>query len=501
MSTSSSTVAVVGAGIAGLSAAIRLRIAGKEVIVFEQNSYTGGKVTAFEKEGFRFDAGPSLFTLPHLVDELFELAGKPPRDYFNYHTHSSVCHYFWHDGTKMIMYPSLKENVAEVRRVFGDREADVVEEYFQKAAEKYDLTAPFFLENSLHRLKTFLTPKVLKVLAAIPGLGLFTTLDRYNKRYFKNPKLVQLFNRYATYNGSSPYLTPGIMQMITHLEHGLGTHFPVGGMHEISQSITRLAIDLGVEFKLNSRVDEILVERGQVRGISVNGKIEIFNRVVCNSDIKHVYKNLLAAPVKRPKKTLAQEPSSSALIFYWGLSEKFEQLDLHNIIFSEDYEREFERIQHNGPFWEDPTVYIHISNRLERSDAPDGKDSWFVMVNVPYDQGQDWEAIIQKTRKSVLTRISKTLKCSIESLIEVEEWLTPVDIEQRTSSVGGALYGTSSNDRMAAFLRHSNKSSSVKGLYFCGGSAHPGGGVPLCLLSGKITAEWLNEDTKHAKTH
>ena len=501
MNTHPQKIAVIGSGVAGLSAAVRLAVAGNQVVVYEQNAYTGGKVTAFERDGFRFDMGPSLFTLPHLVDELFELAGKAPRDYFNYHTHDEVCRYFWEDGTKLTLYPSVERNVAEVRKVFGESSASRVSDYFERAKKKYDLTAPFFLENSLHKSKTYLKSEVLKVLQEIPSLGLFTTLDQENKRYFKEPKLVQLFNRYATYNGSSPFQTPGIMQMITHLEHGLGTHFPVGGMHEISQSITRLAIDLGVEFKLNSRVDEILVERGQVRGISVNGKIEIFNRVVCNSDIKHVYKNLLAAPVKRPKKTLAQEPSSSALIFYWGLSEKFEQLDLHNIIFSEDYEREFERIQHNGPFWEDPTVYIHISNRLEKSDAPDGKDSWFVMVNVPYDQGQDWEAIIQKTRKSVLNRISKTLKCSIESLIEVEEWLTPVDIEQRTSSVGGALYGTSSNDRMAAFLRHSNKSSSVKGLYFCGGSAHPGGGVPLCLLSGRITAEWLNEDTKHAKTH
>jgi len=205
--------------------------------------------------------------------------------------------------------------------------------------------------------------------------------------------------------------------------------------------------------------------------------------------------------VKRPKKTLAQEPSSSALIFYWGMSRQFASFDLHNIIFSEDYEREFDRIRENGPFWEDPTVYIHVSNRLEKSDAPEGKDSWFVMVNVPYDRGQDWDTIIEKTRASVIERISKSVGCPIDTYIEVEEMLTPTAIERRTSSIGGALYGTSSNERLAAFLRHSNKSSSVKGLYFCGGSAHPGGGVPLCLLSGKIAADWLNEDTKHAKSH
>lgn len=494
MSISSSTVAVVGAGIAGLSAAIRLAVAGKKVIVFEQNSYTGGKVTAFEQKGFRFDMGPSLFTLPHLVDELFELAGKNPRAYFNYHTHAEVCRYFWDDGTKLTMYPSIEKNEAAVASVFGPSEAKQLRDYFEKAKRKYDLTAPFFLEKSLHRASTFLTPAVVKVLAEIPKLGLFSTLHEENEKAFRTPKLVQLFNRYATYNGSSPYQTPGIMQMITHLEHSLGTHFPMGGMHEISQSLTRLAVDLGVRFELETRVEEFLIEYKSITGLVAGGKTWEVDQLVCNTDVKHAYNYLMPEKVKRPKKTLEQEPSSSALIFYWGLSAQFPELDLHNIMFSENYETEFKQIQSNGPFWEDPTVYIHISNRLEPTDAPKDKDSWFVMVSTPYDQGQDWDVIVPLVREKVLERISKVLGTSIEPLIEMEEVLRPQDIEQRTSSIGGALYGTSSNDRMAAFLRHSNKSNSVKGLYFCGGSAHPGGGVPLCLLSGKIASEWLIED-------
>ena len=494
MSISSSTVAVVGAGIAGLSAAIRLAVAGKKVIVFEQNSYTGGKVTAFEQKGFRFDMGPSLFTLPHLVDELFELAGKNPRAYFNYHTHAEVCRYFWDDGTKLTMYPSIEKNEAAVASVFGPSEAKQLRDYFEKAKRKYDLTAPFFLEKSLHRASTFLTPAVVKVLAEIPKLGLFSTLHEENEKAFRTPKLVQLFNRYATYNGSSPYQTPGIMQMITHLEHSLGAHFPMGGMHEISQSLTRLAVDLGVRFELETRVEEFLIEYKSITGLVAGGKTWEVDQLVCNTDVKHAYNYLMPEKVKRPKKTLEQEPSSSALIFYWGLSAQFPELDLHNIMFSENYETEFKQIQSNGPFWEDPTVYIHISSRLEPTDAPKDKDSWFVMVNTPYDQGQDWDVIVPLVREKVLERISKVLGTSIEPLIEMEEVLRPQDIEQRTSSIGGALYGTSSNDRMAAFLRHSNKSNSVKGLYFCGGSAHPGGGVPLCLLSGKIASEWLIED-------
>jgi phytoene desaturase len=489
-----SRVAVVGSGIAGLSAAIRAAVAGAEVHVYEQNSYTGGKVTAFQKDGFRFDAGPSLFTLPNLVDDLFKLAGENPRDYFNYHVHNTVCNYFWRDGTRFSMYPQLEKNIDVISKNFSSLEASRVADYFSDAAKKYNLTSPYFLENSLHKPSTFMTLEVLKVLRAIPSLGLFSSLDEENKKYFKDPKLVQLFNRYATYNGSSPFLTPGIMQMITHLEHGLGTYLPKGGMHEISQSLTRLALKLGVEFHLGHKVEKLNSVQNKMVGIQVNGIEHPCDTIFVNSDVKHAYSHLLSPELKRPKKTLKQEPSSSALIFYWGINGSFPQLDLHNIFFSDNYEKEFEAIQHNGAFWEDPTVYVNITSKLEDTDAPKGHENWFVMINVPSNQGQPWDEIIPKVKNSILQRLTQELGVDIKPLILTEELLDPRSIERKTSSVGGALYGTSSNDRMAAFLRHPNKKSGVHGLYFCGGSAHPGGGVPLCLLSGKIATDWWLED-------
>lgn len=494
MKSPSPQVGVVGAGIAGIAAAIRLAVNGAKVTVFDQNSYTGGKLTAFEMNGYRFDAGPSLFTLPHLVDELFELAGKNPRAYFNYRAHHSVCNYFWSDGTRMTMYPDTQKNIDEITRVFGAEEGQQVEEYFERAAQKYNLTAPFFLEKSLHQWKTFVHKDVFKVLAAIPQLGLFNTLDQENKKFFREKKLVQLFNRYATYNGSSPYQTPGIMQMITHLEHGLGAYLPVGGMHEISQSLTRLAQDLGVQFELNAPVEAIEASNGSVTGLKVKNTVRRFDQVVCNADVKHAYAHLVPNTINRPSRTLKQEPSSSALIFYWGVQSEFPELDLHNIFFSDNYQREFEAITGNGEFWTDPTIYVHITSKLEQQDAPQGAENWFVMINVPADCGQDWDAIIPKARRQILNRLSKELGREIEPLIQAEDLLDPRKIFQKTSSVGGALYGTSSNDKLAAFLRHPNKKKDVKGLYFCGGSAHPGGGVPLCLLSGKIATEWWKQD-------
>ena len=492
---SQKTIAVVGAGIAGLAASIRLSRAGYKVTLFEKNAYTGGKMTVYEQDGYRFDAGPSLFTLPHLVDDLFELCGKNPRDHFNYIQHATACKYWWQNGKKLVLTAQEEENLVAIAEEFGEEAAESSRKYFEDAKEKYELTEPYFLQQSLHRAKTFLDRRVLKVIGAIPRLGLFSTLNEENEKYFNQQELIQLFNRYATYNGSSPYQTPGIMQMINHLEHGLGTYLPKGGMHEIAASLTRLAEELGVDIQLNSPVEKVHVHGKKCQGIQVQGKALNFDAVVLNADVHHAYKHLIDSGVKRPKKTLAQEPSTSALIFYWGIDRSFEQLDLHNIFFSKDYRKEFDQIRNSEGFWLDPTIYINISSKVEHGDAPDGCENWFVMINVPPNSSQDWETIKLKTRATIIARMSQELGVDIEAHIATERVLDPVMIESYTSSAGGALYGTSSNDRMAAFLRHPNKKlGGYKGLYFCGGSAHPGGGVPLCLLSGKLAANWCIED-------
>ena len=196
---------------------------------------------------------------------------------------------------------------------------------------------------------------------------------------------------------------------------------------------------------------------------------------------------------KAPEKILQQPRSSSALIFYWGISKQFKQLDLHNIFFSEDYKTEFDYIFNKKDVHHDPTVYINISSKEQPTDAPNGSENWFTMVNVPSNIGQDWDKIIAKTRQNIITKVSRLLGEDISKLIEFEDVLDPRLIESKTQSHQGALYGASSNNKYAAFLRHPNFKSSVANLYFCGGSVHPGGGIPLCLLSGKIVAELIEK--------
>ena len=194
----------------------------------------------------------------------------------------------------------------------------------------------------------------------------------------------------------------------------------------------------------------------------------------------------------KPIKTLSQERSSSAIVFYWGIRKEFKELDLHNIFFAEDYKAEFEAIFEQKTMYKDPTIYINISSKICKEDAPNQSENWFVMVNAPANIGQNWDELVANTKKNVIEKLNAHFKMDIESLIECEEILDPRTIESKTSSYQGSLYGTSSNSKFSAFLRHPNFKKNIKGLYFVGGSVHPGGGIPLCLLSAKIATNHVS---------
>lgn len=480
---------VIGSGIAGIASAIRLTQKGYSVSVFEKNAYPGGKLTVIQLGNYRFDAGPSLFTLPTLVDELFEVAGKNPRDYFNYQQLEMLCHYFYEDGTVLHAYADQKQLLNEVEKKLQVN-SKPLKEYLEHSAYIFERTRHSFLEKSLHKFSSYISLDILKTVTSMPKLNLFESMHEVNQKQLNHPKLVQLFNRFATYNGSNPYKAPGVLNSIPHLEFGIGSFFPQEGMHHILKACMKLAQELGVNFQFNERVKDIQLKNGKVIGIETEKGVYPAELIISNSDVKQTY-NQLIPKQKAPKKTMEQEPSSSALIFYWGINQAFPELDVHNILFSADYEEEFKAIFNENTVSADPTVYIHISSKIVSDDAPEGKENWFVMVNVPSNQGQDWEKLRLSVRQAVIEKVNRILKTDLESLIEEEDYLDPIRISERTNSFAGALYGASSNDRMAAFFRHPNFSK-VKGLYFAGGSVHPGGGIPLCLLSAKIATNLID---------
>lgn len=482
-----STAIIIGSGIAGLASAIRMAVKGYAVQVFEANSYPGGKLTQFHQGGYRFDAGPSLFTMPQYVDDLFELAGKIPANYFKYKRKDESCRYFWDDGTKLIAYADQKRFAEEVEETLGVSATTILKK-LNNSRRMYELAGRTFLEKPLNRWSTWLTKSNIKSLLNLHRLGLFSTMHQENAAVLGNTKLVQLFDRYATYNGSDPYRAPGVLNIIPHFEHGIGTFHPQNGMHDITESLVRLATELGVRFSFNERVNEILVENGNATGVRTSKGKYSAEIVVSNMDVKPTYRKLMPAE-KAPERILRQERSSSALIFFWGIKKSFPELGLHNIFFSNDYQLEFKDIFNGKVPATDPTVYVNNTSKDVPDDAPPGAENWFVMVNVPEHTGQNWDELIPQYRLEIIRKLNPILNVELPDFIENESTLTPLDIEIKTSSLGGSLYGTSSNNRFAAFLRHANASSRIKGLYFCGGSVHPGGGIPLCLLSAKIVSE------------
>ncbi len=482
-----STVAIIGAGIAGIACAIRLANKGYKVTVFEANAYPGGKLSEITVNGYRFDMGPSLFTMPHYVDELFTLSGENPSHYFQYQRLQVNCHYFYEDGTLLHAYAEKEKFAEEVARKTEDSSSTVLSA-LTHSASLYHLLGDLFTQRSLHRWKTFFQKDAFRAYLSLGKFDFFRTMHVANAARFKDPKLVQLFNRYATYNGSDPYQTPATLNMIPHLEFNVGAFFPSNGMYSITTSLYELACRLGVNFKFNTPVEKIVVNKKKVQGLQLPTAILSFDKVVSNMDVVSTYKKLLTSQ-PQPHRLLNQPKSSSALIFYWGIQQVFPQLDLHNIFFSNNYQREFDRIFNKKDIDDDPTVYVNITSKYKPDDAPEGCENWFVMINVPNNTGQDWDSLIAAARKNIIEKLNRMLQTDIEKLIACEEILDPRLIESKTSSSLGALYGNSSNNKYAAFLRHANFSGKIKGLYFCGGSVHPGGGIPLCLSSAKIVAD------------
>ncbi|MCB0482735.1 MAG: phytoene desaturase [Flavobacteriales bacterium] len=476
--------AVIGSGIAGIAAALRLRSKGYDVTVFEAADKPGGKLAELQLRNYRFDMGPSLFTLPNLVDELFDLFPQYKSD-FSYQKLDVICNYFWKDGHKLRAHKNTDSFAKSIESEFGVSHKKVLD-YLAKSKANYNATAPIFMEQSLHKISTWLSAKIWKPLLSISKLNLTTTLHEVNQKSFNEQHVVQLFNRYATYNGSSPFLTPGIMQVIPHLEYNLGAFFPKKGMRSIVSSLIDLAKAQGVEIRCNERVKKIIVCGGKARGVELEKEVFAADVVVSNSDVFYTHRDLLKG--SKPKEV---ERSSSAVIFYWGVKKKFPELDVHNIFFSKNYEEEFIELFDEKKVPTDPTIYIHVSSKVNPEDSPNYGENWFVMVNTPADQNHDWPHEVAQLRAKVLSKLKNILKVDLEGFIEVEHVNTPKDIEQRTGSYKGALYGTSSNSQFAAFLRHPNFSTDIKNLYHCGGSAHPGGGIPLCLNSAKIVASLI----------
>jgi phytoene desaturase len=484
-------IIIIGAGLGGLAAAIRLAKSGFSVSVLEKNETVGGKVNFVEADGYKFDTGASLLTMRHVLEELFTFAGKRIEDYLEIIPLEPICRYFWSDGTIFDASADLQKTEREIEKI-APPDVKNFQKYLADSKQKYEVAERTFLAHSLNDLPKLLRPKYLKDLVAVSSLK---TLDKHNKSYFQSPKLRQLFNRFATYNGSSPFRTPATFALIPYVEFGLGAWYVKGGMYEIPKALEKLAKELGAEICTEAEVEKIEVENGKAVGVRVGGESFGCDFVIANSDAVETYRNLIDKENRlsfSDKKLNKIEPSCSGFVLLLGTKKQFPQLAHHNIFFSNDYKAEFDSIFEQKRPAPNPTIYVCASSKTDRTQSRDGHENLFVLINAPYTNfAADWEKEKKSYRNLIIKKLGNYGLEDLKSSIDFEQIITPADFEQKYLANRGSIYGVSSNGIFSAFLRPPNKAKDIENLYFVGGATHPGGGIPLVLLSGKMVSDLI----------
>ena len=473
---------VIGAGLGGLTAASLLAARGFSVDVYEQNEKPGGKMQQFTSSGYRFDTGPSLLTMPFILEKLFNDCGEHLSDYLTLSDLSPLCRYFYHDGIRFDNYSDRQKTIAEIEK-FSKHDAAVYSEFLDYSESLYQKTADAFLFNPLF---DFSDLKQLNLLDFL-GIDAFSTVSDKVNAYFESPYIRQFFKRFTTYNGSSPYQAPATLNVIPHVELNQGGHYVEGGLYSVARALHDLAKKMGVTFHFKTRAERINVANNKVRSITLSdGSKENCDLLFANSDATDTIINLLPAEAtskKRRKKQAALEPSCSGFVMLLGCSKTWPQLIHHNIFFSENYKEEFDDIFNKKRLPADPTIYIANTSASDPSHAPEDSSNLFILVNAPYDNGQDWDLLKRMYGDTIINSLEDRGLTGLRDSIEVKKIITPDMFLKKYGSNRGSIYGTSSNDTFSAFLRPRNKLRNLKNLYMVGGSTHPGGGIPLVVQS------------------
>ncbi len=482
-------VVIVGAGIGGLSAAIRLAAVGHKVLVLEQNATIGGKMGEVREAGFRWDTGPSVITMRHVLVDLFASAGKRLEDYLTLEPLEPITRYFYPDGTVLDCSRDLPTMLGQIQAL-DERDVEGYLNYLAYAARLHRITGPVFIYDQPPTLASFSRVAPRDMLRVDP----FRTMQSAINGFVQSPHLRQLLGRFATYVGASPYLAPATLNVIAHVELNEGVWYPRGGIYRIARALEKLAVELGVEIRTGCAVHQIVVEGKQVTDVLLTDGTRIATAgVIANVDVATVYEKLLPEEfvAGQLKELTQQESSCSGFILLLGIEGQHPHLAHHNIFFSGDYPREFKQIFEDGLPPDDPTIYVSITSKTDEGDAPQGSENWFVLVNAPPLSSRfAWSAQATAYRDRLLDKLALH-GVEVRGSIRTERMFTPVDLERLTGARRGALYGWSSNNRLAAFRRPHNRAAGVRGLYFAGGTTHPGGGVPMVMLSGKVAVELM----------
>jgi phytoene desaturase len=499
-------VGVIGGGLGGLAAACTLAARGHSVVCLEKNGWLGGKAAVLESEGFRFDMGPTILTLPSVLTRIFSEAGRQRSDYLDLVPLDPQWRCFFEDGTRLDLVADVDKMAAAIERYTNDPKMGTGYRRFLEISDQlHDVSDRFFFWRSVGSIRdTFQFGGTLRlsVLSAVLNLRMGKTVAGTVRRCVPEARVAQMLDHFTQYVGSAPDMSPAVLCGIAHMQTEEGIWYPRGGTGAVPQALTRLAGELGVEFRTGTHVRKVVINDGRVEGIQTeSGETIPLEAVVSNCDTVRTHRELVGGePASRFERRRRYEPACSGVVLYLGLSSAYDHLMHHNFVFSRDAEEEFEVIYRRGEPAPDPTCYVCAPARTEADVAPQGGEALYILVHTPYLRpGHDWSKMLPEYRRTIFDKLARTAGLTdLEDRIVFEQALTPEDIHRRYHVLDGAIYGLASHGRFLGAFKPANRSRDVQGLYLAGGSAHPGPGMPMALMSGWIAADVLDQDARAA---
>ena len=502
-----SHVVVVGAGLGGLAAVCTAAARGHKVTLLDKNPWLGGKAAQLFLDApdgsgkFRFDMGPTILTVPRVLRRIYAEAGRDQAKELPLIRLDPQWRCFFEDGSRIDLMADVDQMAKLMDEFAPGRGLGEGYRKFQRVAKHlHGVSEKFFFWKSVEGIsdtldmKANLSPNTLK---DVLSLRMGQTVAKVIRGHVPDERLAQMLDHFCQYVGSNPYLAPAVLASIGDMQASEGVWYPVGGTRAVAEGLAKLAADLGADLRPSSDVTGFDIEKGRVVAVKLaSGERIACDAVISNMDAIRTYKELVGGPVGRKYEKKGFEPACSGVVLYLGLNKRYDHLGHHNFVFSRDAEEEFDAIYKRGEPAPDPTAYLAAPSGTDPGVAPEGGEALYVLVHTPYLRPHhDWQKMFPAYRQVILDKLKRTAGMEdIEERIVTERHLTPVDIHERYKVLDGAIYGLASHGSFTGAFKPGNRSRMVKGLYLCGGAAHPGPGMPMVMMSGWIAADALDRD-------
>ena len=501
-------VGVIGGGLAGLAAACTLAARGHKVTLLEKNEWVGGKAAVLHQDGFRFDMGPTILTLPSVLQRIFREANRNLEDYMHLVALDPQWRCFFDDGGVLDLVPDLAKMKANLERFSPNPNVGQGYERFMQISKRlHEVSEKFFFWRSVGGIGD--TMEVggafsATVLKDVLSLRMGRSVAGLVRSCVPDARAAQMIDHFTQYVGSSPEASPAVLCGIAHMQTEEGVWYPIGGTRSVPEALSKLARELGVDIKTQVDVASIDSDGKSVRGVTTtSGEKYEFDAVVSNCDAVRTHRELMkgSATDKKFEKRRNYEPACSGVVLYLGLKERYDHLLHHNFVFSKDPHEEFDYIYKQGKPAPDPTAYVCAPASTEPGVAPPGGESLYILVHTPYLRpDHDWTKMLPEYREVILDKLENTAGMKgIRDRIVTENSLTPEGIHKRYRVLNGAIYGLASHGRFLGAFKPANRSRDLKGLYLAGGAAHPGPGMPMVMMSGWIAGDTLDNDVQTGK--